>query len=120
MQPRLWNTIIKKSMKLYVVLFEASIVTLFAIITAMVKWLRFSTRIHKILYSNLSIIIHGMTLDKSLTPKLSRMTHSCRADASSVSRLDGRGADTGVLKKKKKVEISCMWILIIIAAGRNG
>jgi hypothetical protein len=43
---------------------------------AMAEWLRCSTRIHKVLCSNLSITIHGMTLDKSLTAKLSRMTHS--------------------------------------------
>ena len=43
---------------------------------AMVEWLRCSTRIHKVLCSNLSITIHGMTLDKSLTAQLSRMTHS--------------------------------------------
>ena len=46
-------------------------------------------------------IICGMTLDKSLTAKLSRMTHSCRANTSSVSTLDGRGADTAVCKKEK-------------------
>ena len=38
---------------------------------AMVEWLRCSTRIHKVLCSNLSITIHGMTLDKSLTVQLS-------------------------------------------------
>ena len=43
---------------------------------AMVEWLRCSTRIHKVLCSNLSITIHGMTLDKSLTAQLSRMIHS--------------------------------------------
>ena len=43
---------------------------------AMVEWLRCSTRIHKVLCSNLSITIHGMTLNKSLTAQLSRMTHS--------------------------------------------
>ena len=43
---------------------------------AMVDWLRCSIHIHKILCSNLSIIIHGMTLDKSLTAKLSRMSRS--------------------------------------------
>ena len=69
------------------------------------------THIHKILYSNISIIIHGMILDKSLTAKLSRMTHLCRADASSVSTLDGRDVDTVV--RKKTIETGCMWILII-------
>ena len=85
----------------------------------MVEWLRCSTRIHKIPCSNFSIIIQGMTLDKSLTAKLSRMTHSYRANASSVSTLEGRGADTTVRKKKKTVETGCMWILIITAAGPN-
>ena len=47
-----------------------------SILAAMVEWLRCSTRIHKVLCSNLSITIRGMTLDKSLTAKLSRMTHS--------------------------------------------
>ena len=86
----------------------------------MVDWLRCSTRIHNILRSKQSIIIHGMTLDKSLTSKLSRMTHSCRANASSVSTLDGRDVDTVVCKKKKTVETGCMWILIITAADPNG
>ena len=61
-----------------------------------------------------------MTLDKSLKAKLSRMIHSYRANISSVSMLDGRGADTVVRKKKKMVETGCMWILIISAAGPNG
>ena len=86
----------------------------------MVEWLRCSTLIHKILCSNLSIIIHGMTLDESLTARLSRMTHSCRANTSSVSTLNGRGADTAVRKKKKTVETGRMWILIITAASLNG
>ena len=86
----------------------------------MVEWLRCSTRIRKILCSNLSIIIHGMTLDKSLTANLSRMTHSCRANASSVSTLEGRGTDTAFCKKKKTIETGCMWILMITAAGPTG
>ena len=45
-------------------------------VVAMVEWLHCSTRIHKVLCSNLSISIHGMTLDKSPTAQLSRMTHS--------------------------------------------
>ena len=50
-----------------------------------------------------------MSLDKSLTAKLSRITHPCRANASPVSTLDERGADTAVCKKKKKsVEIGCI------------
>ena len=65
-------------------------------IVGTVEWLRCSTRIHKILCSNLSVIIHGMTLDKSLTAKLSQMTHSYRANISLVSTLDGRGPDTAV------------------------
>ena len=81
----------------------------------MVEWLRCSTRIHKVLCSNISIIIHGMTLDQSLTAHLSEMTHFYSAN----STLDGRGADTGVRKKKKTVETGCMWTLIITAAGPN-
>ena len=46
-----------------------------------VEWLCCSTRIHKILCSNLGIITHGMILDKSLTAQLSRMTHSYRTSA---------------------------------------
>ena len=76
--------------------------------TPMVEWLRFSTLIHKVLCSNLSIITYSMTLDKSLTAKLSRITHSCCANISSVSTLDERGADTNVRKKKKTVEAGCM------------
>ena len=56
----------------------------------MVKWLRCSTRIHKILCSDFSIINYGMTLDKSLRAKLSPVTHSYHTNASSVS--------TGVFK----------------------
>ena len=86
----------------------------------MVEWLGCLTRIHKILCSNLGIIVRGMTLDKSIMAKLSRMTHSCRANAPSISTLDGRGADTPVCKKKKLVETGCMWILIITVTGPNG
>ena len=39
-----------------------------------------------------------MTLDKSLTAKLYRMTHSYRANISLVGKLDERGADTTVCK----------------------
>ena len=35
----------------------------------MVEWLRCSTHIYKILCSNFRIIIHGMTLDESLTAR---------------------------------------------------
>ena len=76
----------------------------------MVEWLRCSTRIYKILCSNVSIIIHGMTLDKSLTAKLSEMTHSYCTNISSVSTLDRRDADTAVRKKKKMVKTDYMWI----------
>ena len=85
----------------------------------MVEELCCSTRIHKILCSNLSVITHGMTLDKSLRATLSRMTHLYSAHISYVSTLDGRGADTAVRKKKKAVETDSMWILIITAAGPN-
>ena len=67
----------------------------------MIKWLRCSTRTHKILCSNLSIIIHGMILDKSLTAMLSRMTHSYRDNASSVSTLDRMSSYAAVRKKEK-------------------
>ena len=46
----------------------------------MVEWLSCSTRMHQVLCSNLGIIIYGMTLDKSLTAQLSRMTHSYRTE----------------------------------------
>ena len=58
--------------------------------------------------STTSIIIHGMTLDKSLTAKLSGMTHSYCANTLSVSTLDVRGADTAVCEKKETVEAGCM------------
>ena len=51
--------------------------------------------------------------------KLSRMTHSCRANISSDNTLDGRVTDTAVREKKKTTETGCMWILIITAAGLN-
>ena len=61
----------------------------------------FDTYSQNTVFKRLSIIIHGMTLDKSLTGKL---THSYRA---SVSTLDGRRADTAVSKKKKTIETGC-------------
>ena len=61
--------------------------------------------IRRILCLNLTVIIRGMVLDKSLAAKLSRMDHSYRA---SVNTLDGRGADTAVCKKKKTLETGCM------------
>ena len=87
----------------------------------MAEQLRCSTLIHQILCSNRSIITHGMTLYKSLTAKLSPMTHSRGGNAVSVSKitLDRRGADMAVRKNKKTVETGCMWIIIITAAGPN-
>ena len=87
----------------------------------MIEWLRCSTRIHKVLCSNLSITIHGMTLDKSLTVQLSRINHSYRTEYI-ISQYVGRerGADTAVCKKKKTIETGCMLTLIITAAGPNG
>ena len=90
------------------------------IYAAIVEWLHCSTHIHKILYLNFSIIIHGMTLDKLLMAKLSRMTHLYRTDISPISMLDGKGADTMVRKKEETVETGSMWILIINAVGSNG
>ena len=58
-----------------------------------------------------------MILDKALVAMLSRMTHSRRANSSSVSTLDGRGAETAVCEKKKKIEMGCMRILVINIAG---
>ena len=69
-------------------------------IASMVQWLHCSTRIDKILRSNISIINLEMTLDKSLIANLSRMAHSYCASVSTVSTLDGRGADTAVGKEK--------------------
>ena len=86
----------------------------------MVEWLRCLTRIHKVLCSNPSITINGMTLDKSLTAQFSRMTHSYRTEYI-ISQYVGRerGADTAVCKKKKTIETGCMWTLIITAAGHQ-
>ena len=55
----------------------------------------FDTYLQDTVFKRLSMIIHGMILDESLT---SRMTHSCHA---SVSALDGMGADTAVCKRQK-------------------
>ena len=49
--------------------------------------------------------------------KSSRMIHSCRANASSVCTLDGKGADAAVCKKKNTAETGCIWALIITTAG---
>ena len=77
----------------------------------------FDTYSQDTVFKRLSFIMHEITLDKSLTAKFSLMTHSYRANASSVSTLDGRGA---VRKKKKTVVTSCTWILMIATAGSNG
>ena len=92
---------------------------LLVVVAAMAKWLHCTTRIYMVLYSNLCIIAHRMTLDQSLTAKLYRITYSYRANASLVSALNGKGADTAACKKKKTVETGCMWILIITAADPN-
>ena len=81
-------------------------------LAVMVGGLSCATRIYKILCSNLSIIIHEMSLNKSLAAKLSRMTLLYRA---SISTLNGRSADIAVCEKKKTVETGCMWILIVTA-----
>ena len=88
---------------------------------AIVGWLRCSTCIHKVLCSNLSISIHEMTLDKSLTTQLSRMTHSYRTEYI-VSQYVGRKRVqiAPSVKRKKTIETGCIWILIITAAGPNG
>ena len=85
----------------------------------MVEWLHFSTRIHKILRSSPGVVIHGIALDKLFTAKVSRMAHSYRSNASLVTTLDGRGADTTICKKKKTIETGYLWILIITIAGPN-
>ena len=50
------------------------------ILAAMVEWLRCSTRNHKLLCSNLSITIHGMTLDKSLTQVIAARSETAGTD----------------------------------------
>ena len=85
----------------------------------MAERLRCSTLIHKILCSNLSIIMYGITSDMSPTAQLCRMTDSYHSNASSVSTLDGRVEDTDVCKRKKTIQTGCMWILIITASGPN-
>ena len=74
-----------------------------------VEWLQCMTRIHKILWSNCSIVIHRMTMDKSLQAKFSRMSQY----------IGRRGADTAVCKKKKTIDTNRMWIRIITAASPN-
>ena len=68
----------------------------------MVEWLRCSTRIHKVLCSNLSITIHGMTLDKSLTIQLSRMTHSYRTEHIISQCVERKGAQIPPSIKRKR------------------
>ena len=67
----------------------------------MVEWLRCSTRIHKVLCSNLSITIHGMTLDKSLTAQLSRMTHSYHTEYIIIQYVGRKGVQIPPSVKKK-------------------
>ena len=87
----------------------------------MAEWLRCSTRIHKVLCSNLSITIHGMTLDKSLTAQLSRMTHSYHTEYIISQYVGRKGVQIPPsVKRKKTIETGCMWTLIITAAGPNG
>ena len=75
----------------------------------MVERLCYSTRIYKILCSNLSIIIHEMILDKSLATKLSRMADSSSVNVSSVSTLDGRG---GAITFRQKENDSRNWLYV--------
>ena len=110
-----WKNVLRTKLELTTLIRQAKTNEL----AAMVEWLRCSTRIHKILCLNLSIIVHGMILNKSLQGKLSRMAYTCSDNASSVGTLDRRSADTTVRKKKKTVETGCMWTLIITAAGPN-
>ena len=68
----------------------------------MVEWLSCSTGIHKVLYSNLNITIHGMTLDKSLTGQLSRMTHSYRNEYIISQYVGRKGVQIQPLVKRKR------------------
>ena len=88
-----------------------------ALRATMVECLHCSTRNYKVLCSNLSISFRGMILDKVLTSKLSRMTHSYRA---SVSMLDESDVDIAVCKNKKTGEMDYMWVPGETAAGPNG
>ena len=96
----------------------------------MVEWFRCLTRIHKILYSNLDIIIYRMTLDKSLMTKLSQTTHSYRANISSISTLDAKRDRYRRLQKERdgrnwlyvdpnnnrswSQQTICLWEVIVI------
>ena len=87
----------------------------------MIEWLLYSTRIYKRLCSNLSIIIHGMTLDKSLTANLFRMTHSYRTEYTISQYVGRKGVQIPLfVKRKKTIETGCMLTLIITAAAPNG
>ena len=69
---------------------------------AMVEWLRCSTCIYKILCSNLSIIIHGMTLEKSLTAQLSRMTHLYHTEYIIIQYVGRKGVQIPPSVKRKR------------------
>ena len=58
----------------------------------------FDTYSQDTVFKRVSTLIDGMTLDKSLTAKLSRTT---RLYCALASKLDGSGADTAVRKKEK-------------------
>ena len=68
----------------------------------MVEWLRCSTRIHEVLCSKLSITIYRMTLDKSLTAQLSRMTHSYRTEYIISQYVGRKGVQISPSVKKEK------------------
>ena len=71
----------RRNLRIYLwVVLSFKLIIIFGKKDATVEWLRCSTRIHKVQCLNLSISIHGMTLDKSLTAHLSRMTHSYRTE----------------------------------------
>ena len=87
----------------------------------MVEWLRCSTRIHTVVCSNLGIINHGMTLDKSLTAQLSPMTHSYSTEYIISQYIGRKGVQIPpTVKKKKMIETGCMWTLKMIAAAPTG
>ena len=69
---------------------------------AMVEWLNCSTRIHKVLRSNLSIAIYGMTLDKFITAQLSRMTHSYRTEYIISQYVGWKGVQIPLSVKRKR------------------
>ena len=72
-------------------------------------------------FKRLSVLVHEMTLNKSLLmAKLSRITHAYLSNPSSISTLDGRDADTAVCQKEKTIETGCMWIRTTTVADSNG